>query len=412
MYKVRNKCASCKNHTLSHIHNFGNVPLAGNFPKKEELNSINSYQLSLVFCDKCKLVQTNSVVSSDILFSDYRYRSSVGLTNHFENYTKWFVDKFGKSPYNILEIGCNDGVLLSPMQSSGFNISGVDPAENIVSNPVSDDLSIYCDYFSTDFVTKYDFNTKFDFILANNSFAHIDNISDIVNGVSLALTDSGYFIIEVHYLLDLIKGFQYDNVYHEHIYYYSLTSLQNLLSPYGLSIVDYERLNTHSGSIRVIAQKGGILTDVVKSAMEYEQINGITDISVFTKFSKDIHKHSVEFIDTIRKLKSDGKRIWGYGASGRANMFCNILNLTNDDIDVIFDESTERIDRYIPISNIPIIDAKHIVDMDTDNVIMVIFAWNYTNMIIGKLKDYNFEFLIPFTDVKLVSSDYISETTL
>jgi methylation protein EvaC len=412
MYNVRNKCASCKNHILTHIHNFGNVPLAGNFPKEEELNSINSYQLSLVFCDECGLVQTNSVISPDILFSDYRYKSSVGLTSHFQKYTNWFVDKFGKSPYSILEIGCNDGVLLSPMQHMGFNIIGVDPAQNIVNNPISDNLTIYCDYFSTEFIQNNNFNSTFDFILANNSFAHIDNISDIVNGVSLALTDSGYFIIEVHYLLDLIKGFQYDNVYHEHIYYYSLTSLQNLLSPYGLSIVDYERLNTHSGSIRVIAQKGGILTDDVKSAMEYEQVNGITDVEVFTKFSKDIHKHSVEFIDTIRKLKSDGKRIWGYGASGRANMFCNILNLTNDDIDVIFDESTERIDRYIPISNIPIIDAKYIVDMDTDNAIMVIFAWNYTNMIIEKLKKYKFEFLLPFPTIQLVNSDYISENTL
>lgn len=412
MYNKRRKCASCSNEVLDYIHDFGEVPLAGNFPKKEEIESINSYQLSLMFCENCKLVQTNSVVSADILFSDYRYRSSVGLTKHFTDYTDWFIRKFGSVECDILEIGCNDGVLLKPMQSVGFNIIGVDPAENIISNPIADDLSIYCDYFSTDFVTKYDFNAKFDFILANNSFAHIDNISDIVNGVSLALKDSGYFIIEVHYLLELLNQFQYDNVYHEHIYYYSLTSLQNLLSPYGLSIVDYERLNTHSGSIRVVFQKGGSITDDVKSVMEFERMNGITDMDVFTKFSNDIHKHSVEFIDTIRKLKSEGKKIWGYGASGRSNMFCNILKLTNDDIDVIFDESVERIGRYIPISNIPIVNAKNIENLDTDNVVMVIFAWNYTNMIIGKLKDYDFEFLIPFPDVKLVSSDYISGGTL
>lgn len=412
MYKVRKQCASCKNPTLINIHNFGYVPLAGNFPRKEELEDVSAYQLSLMFCENCKLVQINSVISPDVLFSDYRYRSSIGLTNHFREYAQWFVRRFGKNPYKVLEIGCNDGVLLSPMQSEGFDIIGVDPAKNIVNQPVSDGLVMYCDYFSTKFIDTHSFHNTFDFILANNSFAHIDDISDIVNGVSLSLKDGGHFIIEIHYLLELLNQFQYDNVYHEHIYYYSLTSLQNLLSPYGMCIVDYERLNTHSGSIRVIAQKGGILTDEVISAIKDESEFGITDISVLSKFSNDISIHSTQFVNTINELKLEGKRIWGYGASGRANMFCNILKLTNGDIDVIFDESVERINRYIPISNIPIVDSKNIENMDTDNVVMVIFAWNYTNMIIDKLKKYNFKFLIPFPNTTLVTSEYVSEGTL
>jgi SAM-dependent methyltransferase len=412
MYKKRTKCASCNNSHLTQIHDFGEVPLAGNFPTESELSDVQTYQLSLVICEECKLVQTNSIISPEVLFSDYRYKSSIGLTTHFNDYTNWFINKFGKSPYSILEIGCNDGVLLHPMQSAGFDIIGVDPAENIIKNPVSDGLSIYGDYFSTKFVESNKFNSKFDFILANNSFAHIDNILDVVNGVEMGLKDGGYFIIEVHYVLELIKQFQYDNIYHEHIYYYSLTSLQNLLSPYGIYIVDFEYINTHSGSIRVVFQKGGITSNKVKDALLFEEETGLTDIQYYTEFSNNIIKHSTEFINALHKIKSEGSIIYGYGASGRANMLCNILKLTNDDISVIFDESIERIDRYIPNSNIPITDANKLNDMYNDNIVMVIFAWNYTNMIIDKLKKYNFKFLIPFPSINLVNSDYINEDTL
>jgi len=412
MYKKRTKCASCNNSHLTQIHDFGEVPLAGNFPTESELSDVQTYQLSLVMCEECKLVQTNSIISPEVLFSDYRYKSSIGLTTHFNDYTNWFINKFGKSPYSILEIGCNDGVLLHPMQSAGFDIIGVDPAENIIKNPVSDGLSIYGDYFSTKFVESNKFNSKFDFILANNSFAHIDNILDVVNGVEMGLKDGGYFIIEVHYVLELIKQFQYDNIYHEHIYYYSLTSLQNLLSPYGIYIVDFEYINTHSGSIRVVFQKGGITSNKVKDTLLFEEETGLTDIQYYTEFSNNIIKHSTEFINALQKIKSEGNIIYGYGASGRANMLCNILKLTNDDISVIFDESIERIDRYIPNSNIPITDANKLNDMYNDNIVMVIFAWNYTNMIIDKLKKYNFKFLIPFPSINLVNSDYINEDTL
>jgi methylation protein EvaC len=412
MYKKRTKCASCNNSHLTQIHDFGEVPLAGNFPTESELSDVQTYQLSLVMCEECKLVQTNSIISPEVLFSDYRYKSSIGLTTHFNDYTDWFVNKFGKHSYSILEIGCNDGVLLHPMQSAGFDIIGVDPAENIIKNPVSDGLSIHCDYFSTKFVESNKFNSKFDFILANNSFAHIDNILDMVNGVELGLKDGGYFIIEVHYLLELIKQFQYDNIYHEHIYYYSLTSLQNLLSPYGIHIVDFEYINTHSGSIRVVFQKGGIISDKVKDALLFEEEVGLTDIKYYAEFSNNITNHSTEFLNVLRKLKSEGNIIYGYGASGRANMFCNILKLTNKDIHIIFDESTERINRYIPKSGIPIIHANRLDEIGVDNVVIVIFAWNYTNMIIHKLKKYGFKFVIPFPMVKLVNSDYINENTL
>jgi hypothetical protein len=152
MYKKRTKCASCNNSHLTQIHDFGEVPLAGNFPTESELSDVQTYQLSLVICEECKLVQTNSIISPEVLFSDYRYKSSIGLTNHFNDYTDWFVNKFGKHSYSILEIGCNDGVLLHPMQSAGFDIIGVDPAENIIRSATNAAANIFFSYISSIFL--------------------------------------------------------------------------------------------------------------------------------------------------------------------------------------------------------------------------------------------------------------------
>lgn len=412
--RSRTHCAGCLSvDSLQVIYDFGKVPLAGNFPTKKELMDTPTYQLSLLLCEKCSLVQTNSIISAKVLFSDYRYKSSIGLTKHFQSYTEWFKTKFGLDDYKILEIGCNDGVLMRPMHKAGYDIIGVDPAHNIVQEPISHGLNIYCNFFSNEFVHKHKFENTFDFIIANNSFAHIDDIRDVVKAVSTALKSGGQLIIEVHYLLNLISQFQYDNVYHEHIYYYSLTALDNLVNQYGLRVVDFEDLNVHSGSIRVIIQKNGQPLPKVHDRKTLELETGITTIDRYITFKHDIDLHSTKLLKKIRSMKSEGYRIIGYGASGRANMLCNLLKLTSDDIEFILDESPERYGRYIPCGEIPILSAADNLDGIVEkNVIVVIFAWNYVNMIIQKLQNRGLKFLLPFPEVLVVDETYTNNNTL
>lgn len=412
---LRTQCASCSStDTLRVIYDFGEVPLAGDFPKKNQLNEVSVYQLSLLVCERCALVQTNSIISPNVLFSDYRYKSSIGLTKHFESYVQWFKTTFGnEEDYKILEIGCNDGVLMRPLIKEGYDVVGVDPARNIIQTPLAEGMSIYCDFFSSEFVRTHKLQNTFDFILANNSFAHIDNIKDVVEAVATALKSGGHLIIEVHYLLNLISQFQYDNVYHEHIYYYSLTALDNLLNPYGLHIVNFEDLDVHAGSIRVIIQKDGQTTQPVLDRKATEMKMGITTFPRYDKFSGDVTSHSEELRKKIRSIKSEGYRIIGYGASGRANMLCNTLRLTQDDVEYILDESPERYDRFIPQANIPIINASDKLNHITgDNVVIVIFAWNYANMIINKLRGRGFKFLLPLPEIRIVDDTYVNQNTL
>ncbi len=216
-YKKRSSCACCGNTSLKNVISFGEVPLAGNFPKKEELPTVKKYELSLMFCESCALLQTDSIIDSDTLFKDYRYMSSIGLSNHFTSVASLYKNRFNlDNKSNVLEIGSNDGVLLKPFDDLGINAVGVEPATNIHEVAKLKGCNSINDYFGAQSVKKYFKQGQFDLVVANNCFAHIDDIHSIVEGVNYCISDNGHFVIEVHYLKNLIEGFQFDFIYHEH----------------------------------------------------------------------------------------------------------------------------------------------------------------------------------------------------
>ena len=250
-YTKRKYCAGCDDTDFLSVLSLGEVPLAGVFPLKEELEIENKYPLNLLFCKKCSLVQTDSFIEPQILFEDYRYISSVGLSNHFKEVASILDDGYDVKGKNILEIGCNDGVLLEPLSKLGANVEGVDPAKNIVKLAKDKGLIVYEEYFNDETFGGEEFKSKYDLVLSNNTFAHIPDIQSVVRGVKHVLKPNGDFIFEVHYLQSLIDGKQWDNIYHEHIFYHSITGLNNLFQKYGMTIVDFEKIPIHSGSIRV-----------------------------------------------------------------------------------------------------------------------------------------------------------------
>ena len=250
-YKKREQCAGCDGVDFLSVLSLGEVPLAGHFPLKEELDNESKYPLNLLFCNDCKLVQTDSFVEPQILFEDYRYLSSVGLSKHFEDVANILNDKYDVSNKNILEIGCNDGVLLEPLQRLGAIVEGVDPAINIVQLAIAKGLKVYNDYFNDETFGGDEFKNAYDMVVSNNTFAHIIDIQSVVRGIHHILKPDGDFVFEVHYLKSLIDGTQWDNIYHEHIFYYSITALNNMFERYDMTVVDFKEIPIHSGSIRV-----------------------------------------------------------------------------------------------------------------------------------------------------------------
>ena len=401
-YTKRKYCAGCDETDFLSVLSLGEVPLAGVFPLKEELENESKYPLNLLFCKECNLVQTDSFIEPQILFEDYRYISSIGLSNHFKNVADILDEKYDVEGLNILEIGCNDGVLLEPLNSLGANVEGVDPAKNIVKLAKDKGLKVYEEYFNDETFGGEEFKDKYDLVLSNNTFAHIPDIQSVVRGVKHVLKPDGDFIFEVHYLQSLIDGKQWDNIYHEHIFYHSITGLNNLFNKYDMTLKNFEEIPIHSGSIRVtVANRNTYaVSQKVLDRIELES-KTIANVEYLRSYGKDVRNHITNFNNTIEELKQNHS-IAGYGASGRANMFCNLTDLNSDIVKFIVDESPERCGRYIANTDIPIVDVETLKNSDVD--LLIIFAWNYSKMIIEKTQFKKFKYLVAFPMIQIVDT--------
>ena len=401
-YKKREYCAGCDGSDFLNVLSLGEVPLAGVFPLKEELENESKYPLNLLFCKKCSLVQTDSFIEPQILFEDYRYLSSVGLSNHFREVAYNLDKKYDVEGLNILEIGCNDGVLLEPLNSLGANVEGVDPAKNIVKLATEKGLSVIEEYFNDETFGGWEFENNYDLVLSNNTFAHIPDIQSVVRGIKHVLKPDGDFVFEVHYLQSLIDGKQWDNIYHEHIFYHSITGLNNLFNKYDMTLIDFEEIPIHSGSIRVTVtnSKRNHPPQKVLDRIELES-KTIANIEYLRSYGEDVRNHITNFNNTIEELQKN-YTIAGYGASGRANMFCNLTDLNSNIVKFIVDESPERCGRYIANTDIPIVDVETLKNSDVD--LLIIFAWNYSKMIIEKTQFRKFKYLVAFPTVQVVDT--------
>jgi ubiquinone/menaquinone biosynthesis C-methylase UbiE len=392
--KNRKSCASCGGRKFDVIYDFGKIPLAGSFPKENK--NIEYFPLKIIKCRNCGLVQTNTLIPPKVLFKDYRYISSVGMQKHFNSFADWLIKTQKLTPMsNIMEFGCNDGPLLEALKFRGIhNTLGVDPATNIVELGRKKSLNILNDFFNYNLARNKEWENKFDLILASNTFAHIENINSVVKGVHYSLKPKGRFIFEVQYLVDLVDKFQFDFMYHEHLFYYTVTSLKTLLSRHNLKILDVVSVPIHSGSIRVIATKNTSESkeEVVDGFMEIEK--DYNDLSEFKNSIAESLNNLKTFLDNNKD-----KKIIGYGASGRANVVVGTLDLDESYIDYIIDESPERYNRLTSNGKIRILPPSEIGEADY----ILIFAWNFSDMIIEKTKHLNIPYIIPFPELKVIN---------
>lgn len=397
-YKTREKCTGCGSEKfLKEVLHFGKIPLAGYFPLIQEIRDTKAYECNLFFCDNCGMVQVDTLVSSDILFSDYRYMSSIGLAAHFREVAHYLNERFSlkESNASVIEFGSNDGVLLEPLDRLGIRAVGFEPSSNISEIARQKGCNVIVDFFNYETAVKNKLQGSAQLVVANNVFAHIDDLDAVVEGIKYCLTEKGSFVAEVHYLLNLVLQNQYDFIYHEHIYYHSLYSLDNFFRKHRMTIYDFDLFNVHSGSIRVFVKIGlEKMPPHVDEQIQKEVKSGITSSEGFLHFSNAVKDHIESCKVQISKLIDQGRTITGFGASGRCNIFCNLLGLGTESIKYIFDQSPERTNRFIPGCNIPIINFdEHSAGAEYD--VVLIFAWNFSNMIMKKIKAADYLILFP-----------------
>lgn len=416
-YTVRENCRICLSKDLVPFLDFGPMPLAGGFIKPGEIAQEKLYPLTTVFCRHCKEVQIKETVPADVLFKDYRYVSSTTLTlsRHFAAYAKAMTERFLNQNSLVVEFGCNDGVLLKPFTDLGVRAVGVEPASNIAKLAEQKGCAVINDFFNLGTAAKIQMqHGRASLICANNVFAHIDDMHEPMRAIVGLLEPQGVFVFEVHYLLSLLEGCQFDMIYHEHMMHHSLTALSYLLGLYEMEIFDVKRIPIHAGSIRVYAQKknGGrypIAGDVL-SLMAREVQAGLDREETFIKFGKEVHQKKDGLVRLVEELCRDGKKIVGYGASGRASVHLNFCKLGIDQIPYVTDESSERRGRLIPGMHNPIVSPEKLREEQPDFALL--FAYNFFEEVMKKEQAFirkGGRFIVPLPEPKIVDPVFYPE---
>jgi len=399
----RSDCRLCGSNKVVCFLQLSDMPRAGAYLKKEDLEKPEiSYPLDIYFCENCFSVQLIDIIPRETLFDDYRYLSSVAsnsVLEHFEKYANEINDLLTKKSDLVLEIACNDGILLKPIKDKGINCLGVDPASNIVNVAKEKGLNVINDFFGEKIGKEIlDKHGSAEIIVANAVFAHVDDMNDITSGISKVLSNSGTFIFEVHHLADIIEDMQYDSFYHEHFSYHSIITLSKFLKKYDMEICKVKKFSIRGGMIRVYAKKNISNNKIDESVREFinqEQKLGLDKLETYQKFAKNVNEHKLEILNLLKKLKLEGKKIVAYGMSGRGNTLLNYWKVGTEIIDYGIDASPERYNRFVPGMHIPIRSPENSL-LGVDYALLL--AWIFKDDILKKENNFienGGKFIIP-----------------
>ena len=367
----------------------GVQPLANNFLKKYSANQPR-YNLKLYFNTKSKMVSISKRIPSSVMFnSKYPYRSSMSSTmrTSFRQLSNEIKKKF--NPKLLLEIGSNDGALLANFDKD--RAIGVEPCKNLAKITKAKKYYTYDDYW--DFKLSSKIKKKFkevDLIYSANTLTHISNLKDVFKSINLILSEEGVLIIEDPSLFESIKNNAYDQFYNEHIYVFSAIALKNLLKKFNLEIFDVKNLPTHGGSLRYFIKKRSNkkynVKLSVKKQIDKEIKNGLDKFITYKDFATKSTKSKKLFLEILKKIKKDNKKIIGYGATAKAVTVLNYCNIDHDLIKNFTDTTPEKINTFLPGKNIKILGYKKDILKKYDYAFLG--AWNFKKEIFKKEKTY------------------------
>ncbi|MFH1800792.1 MAG: class I SAM-dependent methyltransferase [Candidatus Omnitrophota bacterium] len=407
----RKTCRYCDTPLGEPFLDLGSQPLANNLPRKEDAAKTEFHcPLAVVKCPKCHLVQLTHSVPAHLMFDEYLYVSSTTQTfrTHFAEYAGDVRDRLLKKdrPF-VVDIGSNDGLLVSCYDKAGMRGVGVEPAKNLAADANKRGVITLNRYFDEEtvreIVAQYG---KADAISANNVFAHIDDIQSVIRNVRELLSDNGFFVIEFAYLVTMIEKMFFDMIYHEHVCYIGITALGFLMERFDMEIFDITEKGTHGGSLRVFMQKKGgpyRRAAIVDRFLREEKEKGCLDAKTYQDFACRVRGFKEKLNGMVAALKEQRKTISGYGAPAKASTIINFCELTPREIDYIVDDNPLKQDRLIPGRKIPIVTSAYLGEHPTDYVL--IFAWNFANEIILKiepLRARGVKFIVPLPELKTV----------
>ena len=411
LFTKRNNCRLCQSKDIDLVVPLNPTPVAEKYVLKKDIHNKEIVcPLDLYMCLKCGHVQLLDIVEPNFLYSDYTYSSgtSKGLVDHFESYANSIIRNFKPDKNSlVVDIGSNDGTLLKFFKKNGLNVLGVDPADEIARKATDQGINTIPKFFNLNLSKKiYEDFGHAKIITANNAFAHMDNLSEIMEGIKQLMNNQSIFVFEVSYLVDVVEKILLGTIFHEHHSYHSITPLVTFFSKFDMEIIHVERNNIQGGSlIGVVQFKNGMYkkNDTVKKILELEKNSKITDPLTLRNFSKNLKDTKVKINELLHSFNVSNKTIGGFGAARSGTTLIAQMEISKY-LDFIVDDNKFKQDKYSPAGHIIVKPTEYIYEKKPDY--LLILAWVHSKNIIKNHKKYLEEggsFIVCFPELKVIN---------
>lgn len=403
-------CRACGHAPAAPVLDLGLQPLANNLLRPGDLAVPEPrFPLRLVVCPRCWLVQIADLVPPVKLFSEYLYFSSFSDTmlRHARDAAERYQREFALGAGNfVVEIASNDGYLLQNFVRLGVPCLGIEPAANIAKVAREKGVETLEEFFSETLARRLvEAGRRADLILGNNVFAHAPDINDFVTGLRTLLQPAGRIVLEFPYAAEFLEQREFDTIYHEHVFYFSLTALAPLFQRHGLEVFHVERLPIHGGSLRLFAgHTGAHATQAsVAQTLADEARRGLASMAPYEAFAAGVQELKRELVALLHRLKHEDNSIAAYGASAKGSTLLNFFGLDRDTLDFVADRSTYKQGRFTPGAHLPILPPEELLRRQPDYTLLL--TWNFAEEILEQQHAYRAaggRFIVPIPAVRIL----------
>jgi len=406
------QCRHCHKKSLHTFLDLGFAPPSNAYLSVKQLSHAEmTLPLHILVCDGCWLVQTKDYAMPEQLFSDdYAYFSSTSSSwlAHARHYCEQVTTRFelGESS-QVIEIAANDGYLLKNFVAQKVPCLGIEPTAGTAIAAKAQGIPIVQEFFGVKLAKELlKKGLCADLLIGNNVYAHVPDINDFTQGLSILLKPEGVITLEFPHLLNLIKEVQFDTIYHEHFSYLCLHTVNTIFATAGLRIFDVEKLSTHGGSLRIYAchiDASHITLETVQNLLDEETENDLTNISAYQGFQEKVNTLKDEFLMFLIEQKKLGKKVVAYGAAAKGNTLLNYAGVRSDLLPVVYDAARSKQGKFLPGSHIPIAAPSELYDVEVDYIL--IFPWNIATEIMVQLAEHvanrtQFVTAVPYLDIR------------
>lgn len=405
-------CRHCESPLEVTFCDLGMSPLANSYVPIADSDRMEPfYPLHAYVCGTCFLVQLQEFETPQNIFSEYAYFSSYSDSwiAHARRYVDLVTERFDLGPESrVIEIASNDGYLLQFFQSKGVPCLGVEPAANVAPHAQARGIETLVEFFGSDVAARLGSEGRqADLLIGNNVLAHVPNLNDFVRGLKVVLKPSGIITMEFPHVLQLMRGNQFDTIYHEHFSYLSLGTVETIFGAFGLRVFDVEELPTHGGSLRIYATHSDNAaqgdTDRVRALRRMERDEGLFSLETYAAFGEQARSTKRSLLRFLLTVRESGKTVAAYGAPAKGNTLLNFCGVRSDLVDYTVDRSPEKQDRYLPGVRIPVHAPGKIAETKPDFVL--ILPWNLKDEIIEQMsfiREWGGQFVLPIPETTVV----------